>query len=237
MTVTGLTSNTTYYFAIKTSDEVSNVSSLSNIASQATASQQGGFTYYLTGVTGSATTYAGNATTYQTTDTLQTLRLAGNLTITGPQGAGMEPRQRSDPGQLLRCVLQHKPRPDLAAQGSHHTHVGLHLQRPGMLHPAESVGIRARQMPRLDPRMTSMWATAPSATPPPSPPSPAPSTLQPRPFPSRQPPWYAGVPGLCQCKPDQRGEEVRFVFRPMFNGACTDLDRRDRPERYAGVQR
>ena len=91
MTVTGLTSNTTYYFAIKTSDEVSNVSSLSNIASQATASQQGGFTYYLTGVTGSATTYAGNATTYQTTDTLQTLRLAGNLTITGPQGAAWNP--------------------------------------------------------------------------------------------------------------------------------------------------
>ncbi len=37
MTVSGLTGNTTYYFAMKTSDEVPNVSSLSNVASATTA--------------------------------------------------------------------------------------------------------------------------------------------------------------------------------------------------------
>ena len=39
MTVSGLSSNTTYYFAIKTSDEVPNVSDLSNVPSGATLSQ------------------------------------------------------------------------------------------------------------------------------------------------------------------------------------------------------
>ncbi len=42
MTITGLTANTTYYFAIKTSDEVPNTSALSNIASGTTSSNGGG---------------------------------------------------------------------------------------------------------------------------------------------------------------------------------------------------
>jgi chitodextrinase len=44
MTISGLTSATTYYFAIKTSDTVPNVSALSNVASHATTS---GFDYYV----------------------------------------------------------------------------------------------------------------------------------------------------------------------------------------------
>ena len=42
MTVTGLSSGTTYYFALKTSDEVPNVSAMSNAPSLATAAEGGG---------------------------------------------------------------------------------------------------------------------------------------------------------------------------------------------------
>ncbi len=38
MTITGLSSNTVYYFTMKTSDEVSNVSGISNVVSAATTS-------------------------------------------------------------------------------------------------------------------------------------------------------------------------------------------------------
>ncbi|MGP8323478.1 MAG: T9SS type A sorting domain-containing protein [Methanosarcinaceae archaeon] len=45
-TVNGLTSETTYYFAIKTSDEVPNESGLSNIASEATTEPSGNIYFY-----------------------------------------------------------------------------------------------------------------------------------------------------------------------------------------------
>jgi len=38
MTISGLSSNTTYYFAMKTSDEIPNVSEISNVVSDTTAS-------------------------------------------------------------------------------------------------------------------------------------------------------------------------------------------------------
>ncbi len=66
MTVSGLSAGTTYYFAIKTSDEVPNISALSNVVSAATTGQKVGAEIYLDAQppTGAlATNYA--ALTYQ----------------------------------------------------------------------------------------------------------------------------------------------------------------------------